>query len=83
MPLTRFRPGQDKIRDACLCWLGTGRMTQTERPPNNSEQADRPLRRSWFEWASIGVLAAFTLAVIYAWGSAAWWIVSMALRGIG
>ena len=52
---------------------------EDEEPLNSPEQVGKRTRRSRSEWISIGVLAVFTLAVIYAWGAAAGWIISMIL----
>ena len=51
-------------------------------PPNNSEQTGSPPRRRRSEWLSIGPLAAVTLAIIYAWVAAAWWLASLVLSWI-
>lgn len=53
-----------------------------EEPPNSSEQTGSPPRRHRSEWLSIGTLAAVTLAIIYAWVAAAWWLASLVLGWI-
>ncbi|MCJ2022536.1 MULTISPECIES: hypothetical protein [unclassified Methylobacterium] len=57
-------------------------MGSDEKPLSTPEKTSRSRYRSPTEWLSIGVLAAATLAVIGAWGYAAWWIGSTVLNWI-
>jgi hypothetical protein len=49
-------------------------MVQDKERPDDFTPAEKPPRRSLFEWSEIALLAALTLLVLYAWSRAAWQI---------